>query len=196
VKLVVGLGNPGAEYEGSPHNAGFAVVDELARRAGAGFRGSSRFRAAVARGALAGEPVALMKPLTFMNASGEAVGTWLRWHRMDVSDLVVVVDDADLEPGRLRIRLKGSSGGHKGLESVILHAGTDVFVRVRIGVGRGAGDQDMISHVLRPLGGEERERAAEAVARAAEAVEAILKLGVERAMSRYNAVAGTDEKAE
>lgn len=196
MKLVVGLGNPGAAYEGSPHNAGFAVADALARRAGVIFRESPRFRSAVAKGELADEPVTLMKPLTYMNASGEAVGAWLRWHRAVVSDLIVVVDDADLGPGWLRIRSKGSSGGHRGLDSIILHTGSDAFVRVRIGVGHGAGDRDMISHVLSPLAGLERERAAAAVGRAAEAVEAILKWGVERAMNRYNAAPGTDEKTE
>lgn len=196
MKLLAGLGNPGAEYAGSPHNAGFAVVEELARRAGAVFRMSSRFRAAVAKGTLAGESVTLMKPLTYMNASGEAVASWLRWHRLDVSDLMVMSDDADLEPGRLRIRAKGSSGGHKGLESVILHTGSDAFVRVRIGVGRGSAGQDMISHVLRPLTGAEQEQMASSSVRAAEAVEAILRWGVERAMSRYNSVVGMGEKTE
>ncbi len=191
---MVGLGNPGAAYDGSPHNAGFAAVDELARRAAVRFRENPRFRAAVAKGELAGTPVTLMKPQTFMNASGEAVGAWLRWHRVEVSDLVVVLDDADLEPGRLRIRTKGSSGGHKGLASVILHTGSDAFIRVRIGVGHGAGDQDMIAHVLRPLSGEGREQAQAAADRAAEAVESILTWGVERAMTRFNAAPGTDER--
>lgn len=197
MKLVVGLGNPGAAYAGSPHNAGFAVVDVLARRAGAGFRESGRFRAALAKGELAGEPVVLMKPLTFMNASGEAVGAWLRWHRMTEADLLVLLDDVDLEPGRLRIRARGGSGGHKGLASVIQHTGSDVFVRVRLGVGRGDGErEDVIAHVLRPLTGVQRETAAATVAEAADAVEMILRQGVDRAMNRYNTVAGADEKTE
>jgi len=197
VKLVVGLGNPGAAYAGSPHNAGFEVADALAQRAGVAFRESKRFRAALARGELAGEPVVLMKPLTYMNASGEAVGDWLRWHRMTVADLVVLYDDVDLEPGRLRIRARGGSGGHKGLASVIQHAGADAFVRVRLGVGRGDGErEDVIAHVLRPLTGARREAAAAMVGEAADAVEMILRQGVDRAMNRFNTVASTDEKTE
>lgn len=197
MKLVVGLGNPGAAYAGSPHNAGFEVVDKLAQRAGAGWRENKRFRAALAKGELAGEPVVLMKPLTFMNASGEAVGAWLRWHRMTATDLVVLLDDVDLEPGRLRIRARGGSGGHKGLASVIQHAGSDAFVRVRLGVGRGDGErEDVIAHVLRPLTGARRETASAMVEEAADAVEMILRQGVDRAMNRFNTVAGTAEKTE
>jgi PTH1 family peptidyl-tRNA hydrolase len=194
VKLLVGLGNPGTEYAGSPHNAGFEVVDELADRAGMVFRSSTRFRADVAKGELAGMPVVLMKPLTFMNASGEAVGAWLRWHRLSVSDVVVLLDDVDLELGRLRIRAKGGSGGHKGLASVIQHTGSDQIVRVRLGVGRGHDEnEDVVAHVLRPLKGERRKAASVMVVTAADAVEAILRQGVDRAMNRFNAVAGKTE---
>jgi peptidyl-tRNA hydrolase, PTH1 family len=198
VKLVVGLGNPGAAYEGSPHNVGFAAADVLAQRMGASFRESSRFRAAVAKGVLAGEPVAVMKPLTFMNASGEAVGAWMRWNRLTVADLVVVLDDVDLELGRLRIRQRGGSGGHKGLASVVLHAGSDAFVRVRLGVGRGmtAPGEDVVAHVLRPFRGAQLETATAMAGRAADAVEAMIEFGVERAMNRYNTVAAAGEKTE
>lgn len=191
---MAGLGNPGAEYAGSPHNAGFDVVDELSRRMACTFRDQSRFRAALAKGELVDESVVLMKPLTYMNASGEAVGTWMRWHRLDETSLIVVLDDADLELGRLRIRTKGSCGGHKGLASVIQHMGTDAFTRIRIGVGHGSGGQNMISHVLRPLSGEDREGVSAAVVRAAEAVEEILMRGAERAMNRFNASPEVNEK--
>jgi len=196
VKLVVGLGNPGAAYAGSPHNAGFDVVDVLATRIGVAFRENKRFRAALAKGTLAGEAVVLMKPLTFMNASGEAVGAWLRWHRMSAADLMVVLDDVDLEPGRLRIRAKGGTGGHKGLASVIQHVGADAFARVRLGVGRGAGDEDVVAHVLRPMTGARREASLGLAIVAADAVEMILTQGVDRAMNRYNVVSGPDEKTE
>ncbi len=197
MKLVVGLGNSGQGYAGSPHNVGFEVVEKLAQRAGLAFRESRRFRAALAKGELAGDAVVLMKPLTFMNASGEAVGAWLRWHRMTAADLVVLLDDVDLEPGRLRIRARGGSGGHKGLASVIEHTGSDAFVRVRLGVGRGEGErEDVIAHVLRPLTGTRRETASAMVMEAADAVELILRQGVDRAMNRFNTVANVDETAE
>ncbi len=197
MKLVVGLGNPGAAYAGSPHNVGFEVVDRLAQRAGMDVRESRRFRAALAKGELAGEAVVLMKPLTFMNASGEAVGAWLRWRRMTAADLVVLLDDVDLEPGRLRIRARGGSGGHKGLASVIQHTGSDAFVRVRLGVGRGDDErEDVVAHVLRPLTGTRRETVSAMVDEAADAVEMILKQGVDRAMNRFNTVADAVEKTE
>ncbi len=173
------------------------MVENLAQRAGVAFRESGRFRAALAKGELAGETVVLMKPLTFMNASGEAVGAWLRWHRMTADDLVVLLDDVDLEPGRLRIRARGGSGGHKGLASVIQHAGSDAFVRVRLGVGRGdVAREDVVAHVLRPLTGARRETASAMVMEAADAVEMILRQGVDRAMNRFNTVAGAAEKTE
>lgn len=196
MKLLVGLGNPGATYERSPHNAGFEVMDALAAKANLSFRENRRFRSALAKGTLAGNDVVFMKPLTFMNASGEAVGHWMRWHRLDASDLVVVYDDADLELGRLRIRKQGSSGGHNGLTSVIQHVASDQFVRIRIGIGRGTGDRDMISHVLRPLSGQDGILLQGGVERAVEAVQEILRRGVDQAMNRFNAAPQMDDKAE
>lgn len=197
MKLIVGLGNPGTAYVGSPHNAGFEAVDQLAERFGCEFQGSRKFKSDLAKVDVNGDAVTLMKPLTFMNLSGEAVGPWLRWHRLGVDALVVLLDDVDLPLGRLRIRPKGGSGGHNGLTSVIQHVGSNAFVRVRLGVGRGEGEQDdVIKHVLRPLTGPRREAASLMVERAADAVAMILGDGVERAMNRFNAIAGGADKTE
>ncbi len=196
MKLVAGLGNPGADYKGTPHNVGFETVEMLARRAGLRFRSSLRFHAELAKGALGGQALTLMKPRTFMNVSGEAVMAWLRYHRATVADLVVVVDDADLEVGRIRIRAKGSSGGHNGLESIILHTGSDAFVRIRLGVGRGDGGRSMVAHVLSPFPTALGAPVEDMIDRAATAVEDVIRLGVDRAMNRYNAVAAAEEKAE
>jgi len=139
MKMVVGLGNPGREYQHTRHNAGFDVLDELARRHGGEFRGSLRFKAETAEVRIGAVNVLLVKPTTFMNASGEAVGPLMRKRGITAVDLVVVVDDVDLELGRLRIRGKGSPGGHNGLKSIEAALGSDEYARVRVGVGRPKG---------------------------------------------------------
>lgn len=192
--LIVGLGNPGAKYDGTPHNVGFDVVDELASRCGVTFKEQARFRAWLAEGVVGGQRVMLMKPLTFMNASGESVGAWLRYYKQLPEELLVVYDDADLPPGRLRIRGSGRSGGHNGLASVIAHVGTDQFARIRIGIGRGgARSKGMIAHVLGALPPEAREQVGEQVKRAADAVAVMLEAGLEQAMNRFNRAEPTAE---
>ena len=186
VKLVVGLGNPGQKYEGTPHNVGFAAVELLAEQADCRFRRGMRFRAHTARVTIGSDPVLLVKPQTFMNLSGEAVGGLLRYHKATPDDLVVLMDDVDLDAGRIRIRPKGGSGGHNGLASVIQHVGTGDFVRVRMGVGRGGGTANVVSHVLSPIAAAERDRVESMVERAAEAVREILGAGVNAAMNRFN----------
>ncbi|RPJ53410.1 MAG: aminoacyl-tRNA hydrolase, partial [Acidobacteria bacterium] len=155
MKLIVGLGNPGRRYGGTRHNVGFLVVDELARRRGAGFE-AARADALMARIRDLGEGVVLAKPLTFMNVSGVAVGDLARYYRIAIPDLLVVTDDVNLPLGRLRARARGSDGGHNGLRSVVEQLGTDQFARLRVGVGRGDLRRDLADHVLARFEPEER----------------------------------------
>src|SRR5207344_1170039 len=137
VKAIVGLGNPGSQYKGTRHNVGFEVVDLLARRASAGFE-SAPAEALIAKWRRPDDSILLVKPLTFMNLSGQAVGELARYFKIDVADLIVVVDEVHLPLGKLRARMRGSAGGHNGLKSVIAHLGDD-FSRLRLGVGRPGG---------------------------------------------------------
>ncbi|MCL4811859.1 MAG: aminoacyl-tRNA hydrolase [Vicinamibacteraceae bacterium] len=191
MKLVAGLGNPGPRYRGTYHNIGFDVVDEIARRAGVAF-GASPADALAAKVTVGVEPAWLVKPLTFMNLSGQAVGALARYYRLDPADVLVVVDDVALETGRLRIRRGGSAGGHNGLKSVIEHLGTEGFPRVRVGVGRGDARRDLADHVLAKIGADDRARLEEAVARAADAVECVIAEGTDAAMNRYNRDPGAE----
>jgi PTH1 family peptidyl-tRNA hydrolase len=182
MKAIVGLGNPGGEYAGTRHNVGFDVVDEVSRRWGARLRA---WKSIADVAVVSGRGVVLVKPQTFMNASGEAVSRIVQFHRMEPGDILVVVDEAQLPLGKLRIRSSGSAGGHNGLKSVIHHVG-DEFPRLRIGVGRGDPQWDLADHVLSRFAREERAVAAEAVARAADAVETFVEEGIQAAMSRFN----------
>lgn len=187
VKIVVGLGNPGKEYEQTPHNAGFAVVDALARAADCRLRGSWRFRAHTGSIRVNEEPVLLVKPDTFMNRSGEAVSAILRWQKASPDSLLVVLDDADLPVGRLRMRPGGSSGGHRGLASITSALGSDQVARLRIGVGRGAeGERDLVRHVLSPLSAADRRHYEAALEAAAQAVRCWWADGVDAAMNAFN----------
>ena len=197
MKVVVGLGNPGSRYARTPHNVGFAVVDELARRAGGDWKHSRRFRSELARVQVAGVEALLVKPQTFMNCSGEAVAPVLRYHAAEASDLVVVLDDADLPEGRLRLRGSGGTGGHRGLESVMQSVGTGAFARVRVGIGRRAAGGGLVEHVLAPLSGDAHAQMVETVGRAADAVERLLGAGLAAAMNEFNAkTAGTEAATE
>jgi peptidyl-tRNA hydrolase, PTH1 family len=194
MKLVAGLGNPGPRYRGTYHNIGFDVVDELARRAGVVF-GAAPADALAVKVALGAEPVWLVKPLTFMNLSGRAVGDLARYYRVEAPDTIVVVDDVALPAGRLRVRRSGSAGGHNGLKSIIENLGTDGFPRVRVGVGRGDSRRDLADHVLARIGADDRARLEEAVARAADAVECVIAEGTDAAMNRYNRDADAEPDA-
>jgi PTH1 family peptidyl-tRNA hydrolase len=186
LKIVVGLGNPGREYADTRHNVGFRVVDELARRGGATLRSSGRANARCARMRIEGAGEALLaQPQTYMNGSGDAVAPLMQKHGAGPADLVVVVDDADLPAGRLRVRAGGRAGGHNGLKSIIERIGSDAFARVRVGVGRSGGE--LRDHVLSRFAPDERARMDEAVAAAADAVWCLLTEGAERAMNRFNA---------
>ena len=183
MKLIVGLGNPGQKYHATRHNIGFAVVDELARRAGVRFE-SSPEDALVAKVRDA-EPVLLAKPMTFMNASGEAVGGLSRYFKIDVGDLLVIVDDVNLPLGRLRARSSGSAGGHNGLKSIIAHLG-DQFPRLRVGVGRGDPRRDLADHVTTRFDKDEAAEVERMTGRAADAAATFLTAGIAAVMNEYN----------
>lgn len=189
--LIVGLGNPGREYAHTRHNAGFLVVDRLAKRAGIRVTKSLR-QALVGEGLLSGERVALAKPQTYMNLSGHAVVGLLGWYKLPPGQLIVVYDDKDLPPGRIRVRPDGSHAGHRGMASVMESLGTRQVARVRVGIGRPAeeqkGDERQIGYVLGQFSGPEKALMEEAFERAADAVEAIIAEGVEVAMQRFNGV--------
>ncbi len=184
MKAIVGLGNPGVEYQGTRHNVGFEVVDAVAGRWQARL-GSWKGIADVA--VVNGRQAILAKPSTFMNLSGEAVQRIAAYHRIEPADVLIVVDEVQLPVGRLRLRRSGSHGGHNGLRSVIQSWGSIDFPRLRIGVGRGDPRWDLADHVLAPFGREERELIARAVDRAADAVELFVDQGIEAAMNGFNA---------
>jgi len=186
LKIIVGLGNPGKEYENTPHNVGFAVIDELVSDASSSLKRSLRFKARTGSGNLCGQAVMFVQPQTYMNESGLSVGAIVRYRKLTLDDVVVVSDDADLEFGCLRIRLGGGSGGHKGIDSLIRHLGGSDFTRVRIGVDNGRGGRDLVDHVLSPFSGEDREKIGKTVTRAAEATKCLLRAGIDEAMNKFN----------
>jgi PTH1 family peptidyl-tRNA hydrolase len=183
VKLIVGLGNPGRAYAGTRHNVGFDVVDLLAERHRLAWE-SGPAEALMARWRAASAIVA--KPLTFMNLSGQAVGDLLRFYKIGLPDLFVVVDETNLELGRLRARATGSAGGHNGLKSLIELLGTEDFARLRVGVGRGDARRDLGDHVLTKFDPQERPDVVEAVGRAADAAELFVAEGIAPVMNRFN----------
>jgi PTH1 family peptidyl-tRNA hydrolase len=191
--LVVGLGNPGAEYAGTRHNAGADVVALLATRHGGALK-RSKERALAGEVRIDGKRVALAFPQTYMNLSGESVGPLVRRHGIDdPRHLVVVHDEIDLPVGRLQVKVGGGLAGHNGLKSIKAHLGTDDFVRVRIGVGRPPGRKQGADHVLKRPGKAERTELEIMVQEAADAVETILRDGVDAAMNRFNTrTAGTE----
>lgn len=184
--MIVGLGNPGARYRDTPHNLGFRVVDLLADRHGGRWRASRRFRADLATAELAGHEIPLMKPTTYMNLSGEAVGPFVRHHAIEPCRMLVICDDIDLPIGQIRIRRRGSGGSHKGLISIIAALGSEDFPRLRIGIDPGEPIGDLTDYVLTPLWGNAREAITRVCTVAADAVELAVEAGLEQAMSRFN----------
>jgi PTH1 family peptidyl-tRNA hydrolase len=186
VKAIVGLGNPGEKYRGTRHNVGFAVVDELARRFQIGGFEQAPFDALVGRWRRPGDdPVLITKPLTYMNASGEAIGALLRYYKIAVPDLLVVVDEVQLPLGRLRARARGSAGGHNGLKSIIAQLGEE-FARLRIGVGRGDARRDLADHVLARFDKDEAAEVERMIGRAADAAQTFITSGIAEVMNRFN----------
>jgi PTH1 family peptidyl-tRNA hydrolase len=185
MRLIVGLGNPGPEYEWTPHNMGFLAVDRVAERAGIRIT-RSEGKAHIGRGRIAGQEVILAKPQTMMNLSGASVGTLLERYECDPRELIVLVDEVDLPWGALRIRERGSPGTHNGMKSVVRSVGTDEFIRIRMGVGPEKVWGELKDYILCPIGRAEREIAVQMAEEAAEAVELILTEGVSKAMTRFN----------
>jgi peptidyl-tRNA hydrolase, PTH1 family len=189
LRLIVGLGNPGAEYAQTRHNAGFTLVERLALRWKAGWANERKFNARVARAGSGGVPVLLCQPQTFMNLSGEAVGALVNFYRLlPQSGLLVVVDDADLPLGEIRLRAGGGTGGHHGLESIEQHLGTNEFARLRLGIGRAPGAREITDHVLGRFDAAEAPLLEKVLGRAADQVECWLAAGVEKAMNQFNGV--------
>jgi PTH1 family peptidyl-tRNA hydrolase len=186
LKLIVGLGNPGPEYSETRHNVGFKVVEELAHRHHVKFRRSSRWKAMTAKIPDLGDGVLLAEPMTFMNLSGWAVRSLIAFHKIALPELLVVVDDADLPLGRLRIRTKGSAGGHNGLKSIIQELGTNEFPRLRIGVGRQSWKDGLRDHVLGHFAPDERSETEQAIGNAADAVDLFATEGILKAMNKFN----------
>jgi PTH1 family peptidyl-tRNA hydrolase len=186
VKLVVGLGNPGARYHDTRHNVGFRVADEMARRGGA-TQWREQHQALVAKVRVGEEAVVVAKPVTFMNLSGEAVAGLAGFYKVAVPDVLVVLDEVALPLGRLRAGWRGSAGGHNGLKSVIDRLGSSELPRLRIGVGRGDVKWDLADHVLGTFVPEERGEVEAAVLRAADASEMFVTDGIERVMNAFNA---------
>ena len=185
MKLIVGLGNPGDRYRGTRHNIGFAVLDELARRAGIDMEAAPAVSGDALLGRWRVRDTLLAKPLTFMNASGEAVGGLMRYYKIDQADLLVLVDEVQLPLGKLRARGRGSAGGHNGLKSIIAHVG-DEFSRLRIGVGRGEVRRDLADHVLARFDKTEAADVERMTVRAADAAETFIASGIETVMNEYN----------
>jgi PTH1 family peptidyl-tRNA hydrolase len=184
MKLIVGLGNPGAEYRGTRHNVGFEVIEELADRHAIPVR-KRALRSVLGDGIVEQEKVILARPMTYMNLSGEAAAAICRMYRIEPRDVIVIVDDVALPVGRLRLRLKGSSGGHNGLSSIEQHLRTQEYPRIRIGVGSAENGQ-LVGHVLGRFKPAEREAVSASIDRAADAVEAALREGFEKAMNLFN----------
>ena len=184
--LIVGLGNPGEQYENTRHNVGFLVADELGERGSFPIQ-RLKFKALTNTAVIGGQGALVMKPTTYMNLSGEAVGEAARFYKIPPGRVLVISDDVDLPLGKLRIRTGGSAGGHNGLKSVIQHLGADQFPRLKVGVGgKPHPDYDMADWVLGKLQGEDKRVMDEAVKRAADAVECFLKDGPQKAMNRFN----------
>lgn len=193
MKVVVGLGNPGSEYEWTPHNLGFLAVDVLAERAGIRVT-RPEAKSLTGRGELAGHEVVLAKPQTMMNLSGVAVRMLLERYECGPADLIVLLDELDLPWGALRIRDKGRGSTHNGFRSILGAIGTDEFARIRIGVQPRQPERDRKDYLLSPMGRQERQLAQDVIVDAADAVEAVVTEGVSKAMSRFNRRVTPDEE--
>lgn len=183
--IIAGLGNPAREYEGTRHNVGFAVLDVLADRLFTSVE-ERKFKGYYGRAVIGGEKVILLKPQTFMNLSGESVRAAADFYKVEPDHIIVVYDDISLDVGQLRIRTKGSAGGHNGIKNIIAHLGTQEFPRIKVGVGNKPPRMDLADYVLSRFSREEKGGMEEAFEAAAEAVEAYIKEGPDVAMNRFN----------
>ena len=194
--IIVGLGNPTLQYRGTRHNVGFDVIDTLADKYNIAVE-TRKSRALIGKGIIAGQKVLLVKPQTYMNLSGESIGELVSYYKVDEEqELLVIYDDVSLDVGQLRIRRKGSAGGHNGIKDIIRHLGTDVFLRIKIGVGEKPKGYDLADYVLGHFSREEREMMEEGYQKAAEAVEMILAGELDEAMNVFNRKAKPKEAIE
>jgi PTH1 family peptidyl-tRNA hydrolase len=185
MKMIAGLGNPGSEYARTKHNVGFMFLDALAEKLGAD-NWKTKYDALVAEARIGTEKVLLVKPLTYMNESGRAVGPLMSWYKLAPEDLIVVHDDMDIPAGTIRIRRKGSAGGHNGMKSILYHVGDENFPRLRIGIGRPLPGWTVVKHVLAPFSEEDAPKIREAIAYLLPALECVVTDSVDLAMNRYN----------
>lgn len=186
-ELIVGLGNPEPKYDQTRHNIGFEAVDTLAKAWQITCKENRRFQGLFGEGVTpAGNKIRLLKPLTYMNRSGQSVRAVTDWYKIEPQSVLVIYDDMDLPVGKLRMRLSGSAGGHNGMKSIIAHLGRQDFPRLRLGIGKSDGKQATVSHVLGKFAPQETEVMEEILYTSIKAVESSLKEGVEKAMSRYN----------
>ena len=183
--LIAGLGNPTREYEKTRHNVGFSVIDVLADKYNIDVS-DRKHKALCGRGVIEGEKVLLLKPQTFMNLSGESIREAVDYYKIDPEDIIVIYDDISLEPGQLRIRLKGSAGGHNGIKNIIAMTGTENFKRIKVGVGEKPAGWDLADHVLGRMSEEDRAAFEEAVKESVKATEMILEDEIDQAMNDFN----------
>ena len=183
--LIAGLGNPGKEYENTRHNAGFLVLDTLAQKLGADLS-ERKHRALCGKAVIGGQKVILLKPQTYMNSSGESIRAAADYYKVPPEDILVVYDDISLAPGQLRIRAKGSAGGHNGIKSIIAHLGTQEFPRVKVGIGEKPPRMDLADYGLGHFSSGENNIMEEATKEAADAICEIVNVGIEQAMNDHN----------
>ncbi|RJE83559.1 aminoacyl-tRNA hydrolase [Paenibacillus sp. 1011MAR3C5] len=186
MKWIVGLGNPGAQYKDTRHNVGFMVVDELAKRWSITLTPQGKHRAVIGEGNVGGQKVALIKPMTYMNLSGEAVRSFLDYYKADLADGIIVYDDLDTEIGKLRLRYQGSAGGHNGIKSLIQHLNTQSFNRIRMGISRPQPGIVISDYVLANFPKAERDKLSHMIEQACDAVEFGLKAPFEETMAKFN----------
>ncbi len=186
MRIIVGLGNPTLKYSKTRHNVGFETIDVLSKKHKIKVK-KNQFKALIGEGFINDEKVILVKPMTYMNNSGEAVKEIVDYYKVNPNeDLIVISDDLNLDVGVLRLRSKGSAGGHNGLKSIIKCVGTETFDRVRIGVGKVPANRDVITHVLSRFGKEDRKIVKESFIVSAQAIECVITDGMEKAMSKFN----------
>ena len=184
--IIAGLGNPGKEYAGTRHNVGFKVIDALADKYDISVM-NIKNRAMTGKGNISGEKVILVKPITYMNASGESLRLLVDYYKINPEkELIVISDDIALAPGQIRIRKKGSAGGHNGLKNIILHLGSESFQRIRVGVGEKPREHDLVNHVLGHFSGEEKALVEDGIKKAVQAAEIMLTGDTDRAMNEFN----------
>ncbi|MCI6677549.1 MAG: aminoacyl-tRNA hydrolase [Clostridiales bacterium] len=185
--IIAGLGNPTSRYDKTRHNVGFEVIDCLAKKYGIDVD-TKKHKALIGKGMIASEKVLLVKPQTFMNLSGESIREITDYYKADESDLIVIYDDISLNVGQIRIRAKGSAGGHNGIKNIIQHMGTQNFWRIKVGIGEKPAHRDLADYVLGHFQGEEKEIMQEAFANAADAAAVMISEGIDTAMNRFNRV--------